>query len=132
MKLVGLPTTYREWNLMREEHLTNDLVKSEYTVDLFQQYRKHLGYIHYRLLIEAQGFVTPMIVKNMLGLESQRMLPLLLAAYKLSRKIRTNWVLKALILPPKYKTKIRELDVYILCSINPLYSLKGPYYVHWK
>jgi hypothetical protein len=112
MNLVGLPTAYREWLRMRDEHLENDLVKSEYSVDLFRQYRKHLGYVRYRLLIGAQGLVTPPIVNQLLGLGNQLVLPPLLTAYKISRRIKTEWILKELILPPAYKAEIRGLDAY--------------------
>jgi len=113
MNLVGLPTSYHEWLVMREQHLANDLVKSEYTADLFRQYRKHLGLVRYRLLLGAQALVTPPIVNKLLELGQQPILPPLLAAYKLSRKIRTEWILKELILPPAYKAEIRGLDVYV-------------------
>ena len=43
MGLKELPQSYVEWLPVREEHLINNLAKSKYTVDLFQQYKKHLG-----------------------------------------------------------------------------------------
>lgn len=112
MKLVGLPTDYPAWLRMRENYLVSNLAKSEYTVDLFKQYRKHMGQVRYRLLAGAQGLVCPPDVKGLLGLGRPRVLPPLLTAYKLSRWFRTEWILKNLILPPRYKTEIRSLDVY--------------------
>src|SRR5436190_23700174 len=43
MQLKGLPQSYQEWLIMRNEHMQNDLQKSHYTVDLYKQYNKHLG-----------------------------------------------------------------------------------------
>jgi uncharacterized protein (DUF2236 family) len=48
MGLKELPTNYNEWTIMRNEHLHADLEKSEYTIDLFKQYRKHLGWGRYK------------------------------------------------------------------------------------
>src|SRR6187200_2931939 len=43
MGLKELPLTYIEWLPVRKAHLIEDLQKSEYTTDLFKQYKKHLG-----------------------------------------------------------------------------------------
>ena len=36
-----------------------DLEKSHYTADLYKQYRKHLGFVRYKLLKESQKLVVP-------------------------------------------------------------------------
>jgi len=41
MGLKGLPNTFEEWSAMRQEHLAQNLQHSNFTVDLFRQYRKH-------------------------------------------------------------------------------------------
>src|SRR5476651_74144 len=43
MQLAGLPVSFGEWQVMREEHLLHNLVSSEFTTDLYKQYKKHLG-----------------------------------------------------------------------------------------
>ena len=53
MGLKGLPADFKEWVKMREDHLQQDLEKSYYTTDLYKQYRKHLGFVRYQLLIES-------------------------------------------------------------------------------
>ncbi|HKB43031.1 MAG TPA: oxygenase MpaB family protein, partial [Chitinophagaceae bacterium] len=68
MGLKGLPADYNEWTIMRNEHLQNDLIKSHYTVDLYKQYRKHLGWMRYKLLIESQKLVVPRYAKQLLNL----------------------------------------------------------------
>ncbi|HEX5653572.1 MAG TPA: oxygenase MpaB family protein, partial [Chitinophagaceae bacterium] len=43
MGLKDLPVSYQEWTIKRQEHLQADLAKTHYTIDLYKQYRKHLG-----------------------------------------------------------------------------------------
>jgi hypothetical protein len=111
MGLVGLPATYEEWAVMREEHLVNNLQQSKYTRDLFKQYRKHLGLIRYLTLREAQTLVVPRRVHELLGFRKISLLHPLLAIYKMTRSIGLDWLLKAIVLPSKYKKEIRALDV---------------------
>ncbi|MDP4262530.1 MAG: oxygenase MpaB family protein [Bacteroidota bacterium] len=111
MGLKGLPATYREWTIMRNEHLEQDLLKSDYSIDLYKQYRKHLGFIRYTLLKESQKLVVPPHAKQLLKLGKFSWLTPVLSIYKLSRTIKMDWFLKSLVLPVKYKRQIRELDV---------------------
>jgi hypothetical protein len=111
MGLVGLPVNYREWLVMRKEHLENDLEKSPYTIDLYKQYRKHLGPIRYKLLKEGQVLVVPEKVRILLGLKSTSLLTPVLYVYKLGRKLKLDWFMKSIILPPKYKKQIKNLDI---------------------
>ena len=110
MGLKGLPANYTEWISMRNEHLQQDLAKSHYTVDLYKQYRKHLGWTRYKLLIESQKLVVPRHAKLLLGLGKFAWLSPVISIYKLSRKIKIDWFLKSLVLPAAYKKQIKELD----------------------
>jgi len=111
MGLKELPANYMEWTIMRQEHLRQDLVKSEYTVYLYKQYRKHLGWVRYKLLFESQKLVVPKHAKQLLNMgEFSRLTPII-ALYKLSRKIKMDWFLKSLVMPSAYKKQIKELDV---------------------
>ncbi len=111
MGLKGLPANYTEWTKMRNEHLQQDLVKSHYTVDLYKQYRKHLGWKRYKLLIESQKLVVPRYAKQLLNLGKFSWLNPVISIYKLSRKIKIDWFLKSLVLPAAYKKQIKELDI---------------------
>lgn len=111
MKLIGLPSNYKEWLQMRDEHLQNDLVKSAFTVDLYKQYRKHLGPVRYKLLIEGQVLVVPQKVNNLLKLGRFSLLTPVLRLYKLLRRVNLDWFLKSAILPKEYKEEIKQLDV---------------------
>lgn len=110
MGLQGLPTSYPQWLAMRETHLHQDLAKSHYTEDLFLQYKKHLGAIRYRILRQAQLLVLPTHVKKLLQAGSISALRPVVPFYRLSRKLRLDWILKELLLPAAYKAQIQGLD----------------------
>lgn len=110
MGLKGLPETFEAWEKMRQEHLEQNMQHSNYTDDLFMQYRKHLGAIRYRILIETQILVAPSKVREMLGFRKVSLMNPIIAVYKVSRSLKLDWVLKELILPKKYKKEIRGLD----------------------
>ena len=118
MQLKGLPENYSQWEIMRVEHLENDLSKGEYTIDLFRQYKKHLGYFRYKLLLEGQALVVPPRVNTLLQLGKFSWLSLIIPPYKLSRKLKLDRILKSLVLPKKYKGRIKELDM------DPLMTFK--------
>lgn len=110
MHLTGLPRNFKEWEVMREDHLKNNLHKGEFTVDLFQQYKKHLGAFRYQLLLQGQIVVVPPIVKELLQLGKFSWLTLIIPPYKVSRIMKLDWALKSLVLPKKYMAQIRDLD----------------------
>ncbi|RZJ34765.1 MAG: DUF2236 domain-containing protein [Flavobacterium sp.] len=112
MQLVGLPENYREYEVMRKSHLQSDMAHSSFTTDLFTQYRKHLGAIRYRILLESQILVVPEQVRKLLQFRNESLLGPLLAMYKVARTIRLDSLLKALILPNAYKQQIRALDIH--------------------
>lgn len=111
MNLQGLPKKYQDWLPMRQFHLENDLEKTQYSIDLFRQYKKHLGPVRFRILWEGQKLVVPMSVKEMLGMNRFSFASPLLVLYKFSRFLKADWFLKSLILPPDYKSEIKDLDV---------------------
>ena len=110
MGLTALPPNYQQWLPVREAHLMQDLVKSDYTADLFKQYKKHLGPLRYAILLQAQNLVVPLQVRQMLQAGNGKMLLPLLWVYKGSRAIKADWFLKSLLLPAKYKPQIKDLD----------------------
>jgi hypothetical protein len=110
MGLTGLPESFPEWEKMRVSHMLEDLRHSHYTDDLFARYRKHLGMLRYRILLEAQRLVAPKKVCDLLGFRRISLLSPLIGLYKLGRIIKIDSLLKAMILPQKYKKEIRALD----------------------
>lgn len=112
MGLKALPLTYREWLPARESHLLEDLQMSEYTADLFKQYKKHLGAMRFKVLIEGQKLVVPDRVKELLHFSDFSLLTPVVPVYKISRLMKMDWLLKSILLPPNYKDQINELDVH--------------------
>jgi hypothetical protein len=111
MGLKELPTTYVEWLPVRKTHLMTDLEKSKYTDDLFLQYKKHLGALRYKILIEGQKIVIPDLVRSLLNFNKRSMLTPILPFYKFSRLLKMDWMLKSVLFPPAYKAQIKEIDV---------------------
>lgn len=111
MGLAGLPRSFDEWTAMRVEHLTENLKRTHLTDDLFKQYKKHLGWLRYKILIDAQTLVTPLHVRSLLGFKRSVAMSALVSTYKMSRRIRLDGILKALILPSAYQKDIKGLDV---------------------
>lgn len=110
MGLQGLPEDFKNYKVMRQQHLRDNLLRSTYTDDLFRQYRKHLGPVRYRVLREAQLLVVPQQVRSQLGFRSYSLLRPLLGVYKISRYVGADSVLKMLIQPVRYRGQISELD----------------------
>jgi len=111
MGLRELPLTYNEWLPVRDMHLQNDLQKSNYTEDLFKQYKKHLGAMRFKVLIEGQKLVVPDRVKELLQFSEFSLLTPVVPIYKISRLMKMDWLLKNILLPSDYKDQINELDV---------------------
>lgn len=111
MGLTDLPPHYPDWLPDREAHLRNDLKKSDFTDDLFRQYRKHLGLVRFNILLEAQKLVVPQRVSRLLQFTPFSLLTPFVPVYKSSRLIQADHLLKAILLPPNYKQQIQALDV---------------------
>lgn len=110
MNLPQLPPEYENWLVAQQDHLRQDLTRSHYTDDLFKQYRKHLGPIRYFLLKESQKLVCPILVKDLLRINTTRWIAPLLSLYKLSRRVKMDAFIKSIILPSAYKAQIKDLD----------------------
>jgi hypothetical protein len=111
MGLKELPLNYAAWLPSRKAHLDEDLKKSEYTVDLFKQYKKHLGAMRYKVLIEGQKLVVPDKVKELLHFSDFSFLGPVVPVYKISRIMKMDWLLKNMLLPSDYKDQINELNM---------------------
>lgn len=113
MGVKELPPAYTDWLPVRALHLEKDLEKSEYTADLFKQYKKHLGNMRFKVLTEGQKLVVPDKVKELLQFNDFSLLTPVVPVYKISRLMKLDWMLKNVLLPADYKAQINELDVKI-------------------
>ncbi len=110
MGLKELPVSYSEWLTARDLHLERDLTRSDYSRDLFAQYRKHLGAMRYAMLIEAQKLVVPPKVRALLGFGTLHWMRPMVPVYRFSRKLKLDGMVKDLLLPAAYKEQIKALD----------------------
>src|SRR5436305_4870070 len=78
MQLKELPANYKDWKIDYEKHLQNDLTKRKYTIDIFKQYKKHLGAFRYYILIEAQKLLVPKQVHTLLGFNDFSMMSIVI------------------------------------------------------
>jgi hypothetical protein len=112
MGLKELPLTYMEWLPVRQAHLIADLQLSEHSADLFKQYKKHLGALRFKVLIEGQKLVVPERVRALLHFGHFSLLAPVVPLYKISRLMKMDWLLKNMLLPSAYKDQINALDVH--------------------
>ncbi|MFD2872627.1 oxygenase MpaB family protein [Mucilaginibacter ximonensis] len=120
MGLKDMPLNYQQWQRAHRVHLANDLVCSEFTADLYRQYKKHLGGARYLLLKRVQALIVPACVKQMLGLKSPGILRPLLTGYKLGRRRgMAQWIVERL-LPAQYTPQLRQIRTGFRRSIKPL------------
>lgn len=110
MEISGLPETYEDWLVMRNQQLRENFVKSTFSLDLYKQYKKHLGLPRYVMLKEVQQQLAPQRIKELLALGHWSALAVILPAYKITRSLHLHKFVRALILPEKYKKEIAGLD----------------------
>lgn len=113
MGVQGLPASLRMWERMRAEHLQENLVQSHFTIDLYKQYRKHLGWYRYHLLRNVQMRLVPERVNALLGLGKGWVVDLLLPAYKFSRRLGVGTFFRNMLLPENYKMQVIDLDMAV-------------------
>ena len=111
MNLEGLPENYRAWLTVREYDLEHDLTKSAYSMDLYKQYKKHLGAFRFRVLLEGQIMIIPDKVRELLHFRKFSLLSPFVPLYKASRLLKLDGYIKSLILPPAYKKEFKALDM---------------------
>ncbi|HEU4495799.1 MAG TPA: oxygenase MpaB family protein [Flavobacterium sp.] len=112
MGLKELPADFAAWLPERDRHLKENLQKSEFTIDLFRQYKKHLGRMRFNLLEGVQKLIVPEIAREMLFKNNFSLLKPIIGLYKISRFIKADTAIKNLLLPPGYKKQVNELDMH--------------------
>lgn len=110
MDLKDLPKNHQAWLILREKHLQENSLKSDFTIDLYKQYKKHLGLVRYTILLEGQKLVVPPKVMQLLGFSKILWLKPFLPLYKFTQKIKLDKFLKQALLPTNYTKQIMDLD----------------------
>ncbi|MEI7587188.1 oxygenase MpaB family protein [Runella sp.] len=110
MGIGGLPTNFDSWQQMRQEHIQENLLSSDFTLDLYRQYKKHLGSGRFFILKKAQILVVPKRVNKLLKLGNLPIFTSAIITYKFLRLLKIENYLKNVILPEAYKPQIAALD----------------------
>ena len=110
LHIPQLPATYAEWKQDRLRHITRDLTYTRHTALLFQQYRRHLGFWRYQLLLEVQALLVPTEVRRLLKLSPNFLLPGLIRVYGIVNQYNLQSVVHGLLIPPQYWAEVREFD----------------------
>lgn len=110
MGLKGLPPGYQRWKIIRNAYLETNLVRSTFTLDLYKQYKRHLGAFRYYILLQAQALLAPEKVRGLLKLSRIPVLYPVFILYKVTRRLRFDRLIKALLLPRMYKVQIAGLN----------------------
>ncbi|WP_400077602.1 oxygenase MpaB family protein [Winogradskyella sp. R77965] len=111
MGIKSLPLTYLDFEISREKHLKENLNNGKLTKDLYKQYRKHLGFFRYKMLLESQILLVPHTVKQLMKFRKVSILKPAIWLYKIFRNLNLDWLVKEIILPTAYKQNIKRLNV---------------------
>ena len=110
LRIPELPATYEEWRRDRRRHLDRDLAYSRHSELLFQQYRRHLGFWRYHLLLEVQAVLVPVEVRRLLDLNPNESLSGVIRAYGIVERCNLQSVIHSLLIPPRYWDEVRKFD----------------------
>lgn len=110
LRVPGLPATHAEWQRDRRHHLDRDLTYSRNTALLFRQYRRHLGFWRYHLLLQVQALLVPDEVRRLLYLSPNKLLPSLIRAYGIVERCNLRSFIHSLLIPPRYWAEVRKFD----------------------
>jgi hypothetical protein len=110
MSIPQLPETYDEWREDRHRHMARDLSYSKHTSMLFRQYRKHLGWWRYQLLLEVQAVLVPGEVRRLLHFNSNRIMSGLVQTYGIVNGGNLRSLVHGLLIPPRYWSEVRSFD----------------------
>lgn len=111
MGLAGLPADYPEWEARRAQYLRENLEYSNYSRDLYRRYRQSLGWLRYRLLLQAQVLLVPTPVRALLKLSSFPWLRPVVLVYRLCHLLHLDRGIKTVLLPPQYRMQVFGLDI---------------------
>ncbi|MGH8177897.1 MAG: oxygenase MpaB family protein [Steroidobacter sp.] len=110
LHITQLPETFAQWRQDRRRCLERDLVYSDYTKRLFEQYRLHLGPWRYQILLEVQAMLAPARVRELLRLEPKRMLMApCLQVYSLIGHLGLQTPVQRALIPQEYWDELEKL-----------------------
>lgn len=110
LRIPDLPATYSAWKEDRDVHMRRDLLYSVGTKALYAQYRKHLGFWRYHLLLRVQALLAPAHVRNLLRLRNSGWLRPFVRLYPVLVRAGLRPLVQRLLMPAQYLTAVQGLD----------------------
>jgi ER-bound oxygenase mpaB/B'/Rubber oxygenase, catalytic domain len=110
LHISELPPSYEEYRLDRQLHLERDLVYSQYTERLYEQYRHHLGCWRYELLLQVQAALVPERVRRLLKMEQMPLLREMIGLYGIFGALGLRSIVQSLLLPTDYLNEMGQFD----------------------
>jgi hypothetical protein len=108
--IPGLPGTYDDWRSDRDAHLQRDLVHGEGTIELYRQYRAHLGWCRFQMLRAVQSVIVPAHVLHLLDENRAGWIRPLLRLYPVLAGAGFRPLVRHLLMPAKYLAAVDGLD----------------------
>lgn len=114
MHIQDIPGDYIEWERVYKQQVSRNLLKSAFTTDLFQQYRKHLGAFRYFLLLDIQRMLLSKHVNALLGLGRPGVVRILIPIYRQVRKYKVHEQLILMMVPRRFIKQVKEMHQPVL------------------
>lgn len=109
MSIAELEETYEEFALERARSINEDLQVNKHTQDLYDAYRKDLGWFKYQLFVLAQSFIVDPIILNKLSIRRNPLLTQIIKLFPYINNSFTADLLQSLL--TKKETK-KALDAF--------------------
>jgi uncharacterized protein (DUF2236 family) len=110
LRIPDLPRTYAGWKADRDTHMRRDLLHGDGTAALYAQYRNHLGWWRYQLLLRVQSLLTPAHVRGLLRLTRAEWLRPFVRVYPMLVRAGLRSLIQWLLMPARYRPAVRALD----------------------
>jgi uncharacterized protein (DUF2236 family) len=110
MGIAALPRDYRGWQADRRGHLERDLAYGKHTALLYGQYRRHLGWWRYQILLRVQAILAPERVRRLLRLSPAPLFSALAGGYACVDALGLRSLVRRLLIQPRYRDEADRLD----------------------
>jgi len=110
LNIKELPEDYESWRADRESHMASNMAYSRHTALLYDAYRRHLGALRYRLLLEVQALLVPERVRGLLKLKKSAIISAAVDVYAALPVPGLRPLLRRLLLHPRYWNDVAELE----------------------
>ena len=111
MSIKDLPDTFAAWTQMREQALADNLEWGNYSKDLYKQYKRALGNVRYRVLINVQKTLVPAAVYRHLEVRNWFQFLPIIRLLQMTRYVHLSEVLIAAVFPVAHKGQLKMINM---------------------